>query len=103
MSRHRDSSVISRLSLAASQDRRFHDILLLLILQDVSYLLSVLCLISLSQDFQFYDIKRLTALFEKENAYEAWRTAQAEKEKALRAQVRFLFILQPLLLLLFLF
>ena len=38
------------------------------------------------QDFQFYDVKRITALYEKEAAYESHRHAMAEKERSARAQ-----------------
>ena len=38
------------------------------------------------QDFQFYDVKRITALYEKEAAYETHRHSLAEKERSARAQ-----------------
>ena len=38
------------------------------------------------QDFQFYDVKRITALYEKEAAYETHKHALAEKERSARAQ-----------------
>ena len=39
------------------------------------------------QDFQFFDTARITALYEKEQAYELHRHAQAQREAAARAQV----------------
>lgn len=39
------------------------------------------------QDFQFYDVKRLTTLFEKEHAFEVFKHSQADKEKQLKQQV----------------
>ncbi|KAK9820501.1 hypothetical protein WJX72_011031 [[Myrmecia] bisecta] len=38
------------------------------------------------QDFQFFDIKRLTELFDKENAYEVFKHQQGLKEAAARQQ-----------------
>jgi len=38
------------------------------------------------QDFQFYDVKRITALYEKEAAYETHKHSLAEKERSARAQ-----------------
>lgn len=38
------------------------------------------------QDFQFFNVQRLTELFEKEGAYESFKHAQAQKEAAARAQ-----------------
>jgi HAND len=40
------------------------------------------------QDFQFFNVQRLTELFEKEGAFESFKHAQAQKEAAARAQVR---------------
>ena len=38
------------------------------------------------QDFQFFDIQRLTELFEKENNYELWKHQQSVKEDANKSQ-----------------
>jgi SWI/SNF-related matrix-associated actin-dependent regulator of chromatin subfamily A member 5 len=38
------------------------------------------------QDFQFYDVKRITALYEKEAAHETHKHSLAEKERSARAQ-----------------
>ncbi|GFH05549.1 uncharacterized protein HaLaN_00029, partial [Haematococcus lacustris] len=37
-------------------------------------------------DFQFYNVKRITEIYEKENKYELFKHQQAEKEKTLRNQ-----------------
>lgn len=37
-------------------------------------------------DFQFYDTKRINALYDKETAYEAHKHSLAEKERSARAQ-----------------
>jgi len=38
------------------------------------------------QDFQFYDIPRLTELFEKENNYEIWKHQQNQKEESKKSE-----------------
>ena len=38
------------------------------------------------QDFQFFDLRRLTQLFEKENAHEVFKYWQKQKEEAARGQ-----------------
>ena len=45
------------------------------------------CLPACLQDFQFYNVKRLTELFEKENSHEVFRHTLAAKEASMRAQV----------------
>lgn len=39
------------------------------------------------QDFQFFNVPRLTEIFDKEQAYEMFKHSQAQKEAAARAQV----------------
>jgi hypothetical protein len=39
------------------------------------------------QDFQFFNVPRLTEIFDKEQAYELFKHAQTQKETAARAQV----------------
>ena len=41
-----------------------------------------------AQDFQFFNVPRLTEIFDKENAYELFKHSQAQKEAAARQQVR---------------
>lgn len=41
----------------------------------------------LLQDFQFFNVPRLTEIFDKEQAYELYRHTQAQKEAAARQQV----------------
>ena len=48
------------------------------------------------QDFQFFAVPRLTEIFDKENAHELFKHAQAQKEAAARAQVRAILLQLPL-------
>ena len=42
------------------------------------------------QDFQFYNMARIQELFNKESAYEEFKSIQAQKEQAARQQVGFI-------------
>lgn len=39
------------------------------------------------QDFQFFDVQRLTELFEQENSHEVWKHQQKQKEEQAKLQV----------------
>lgn len=39
------------------------------------------------QDWQFFDVARLTAIYNKENTYEIYKHGFAQREAAARAQV----------------
>ena len=40
------------------------------------------------QDFQFYNLPRLTEIYDQEQAYELWKHSQGQKEAAVRSQVQ---------------